>query len=89
MGKGAKDGKEGKEGEKKRVRGPPANAHALKKPRTAYQVDLPYIFPTSPPHLPHISPTPPLTLTLTLTLTLIRSSAPRPSRWSSHRLGLG
>ena len=31
-------GKEGKEGEKKRVRGPPANAHALKKPRTAYQV---------------------------------------------------
>ena len=41
--KGSKDGdgkpgKDGKEGEKKRVRGPPANAHALKKPRTAYQV---------------------------------------------------
>ena len=36
--KEGKEGEKGEKGEKKRVRGPPANAHALKKPRTAYQV---------------------------------------------------
>ena len=37
-GKAGREGEKKRDGEKKRIRGPPANAHALKKPRTAYMV---------------------------------------------------